>query len=305
MCVPIKIGDKYLGAMALYNRTPNKIFTPRDLPLIQAVAHEIAIAIQNARLFEALQNELREHKQTQNQLRSIVRELESKNAELERFTYSVSHDLKSPIVTIAGFIGFLEKDIQKGELTRTQNTIHRIREATKKMQTLLDELLELSRVGRIINPPADVPFEEIVRETIELTDGQLRERQVEVKYDADLPVALIDRVRMVEVLQNLIVNAIKFLGSQPHPLIHIGRMERDGENIFFVRDNGIGIAPEHHDRVFGLFNKLDPQSDGTGIGLALVKRIIEVHGGKIWVESEVGKGATFFFTLETIKKQET
>jgi len=110
---------------------------------------------------------------------------------------------------------------------------------------------------------------------------------------------------MVEVLQNLVTNAIKFMGEQEHPTIEIGTLVKDGQKIFFVRDNGIGVAPQHHDRIFGLFNKLDPFSDGTGIGLALVKRIIEVHGGKIWVESEMGKGATFFFTLENKKQQET
>jgi light-regulated signal transduction histidine kinase (bacteriophytochrome) len=284
--------------LALVKRTIGKNFTQRDLSLIEAIAQEIAIAIQNARLFEALQNELSEHKQTQEKLKDLVRELEAKNAELERFTYSVSHDLKSPIVTIGGFLGFLEKDILNRNYERTQHTLLRIREATKKMERLLDELLELSRVGRIINPPVDIPFGELVSETLELVDGQLREAQVEVKVDSDLPVVHVDRVRMVEVLQNLITNAVKFMGAQNSPIIHIGMSVSDGERDFFVKDNGIGIAPEYHERVFGLFNKLDPYSDGTGIGLALVKRIIEVHGGKIWVESDLGKGTTFFFTLE-------
>jgi signal transduction histidine kinase len=106
---------------------------------------------------------------------------------------------------------------------------------------------------------------------------------------------------MVEVLQNLIVNATKFMGDQPQPLIEIGIRDK----IFYVRDNGIGIAAEYHERIFGLFNKLDQFSDGTGIGLALVKRIIEVHGGRIWIESETGKGATFFFTLAEKNLQET
>jgi signal transduction histidine kinase len=296
--VPLRIGGKSLGTLALVKRTIGKNFTQRDLSLIEAIAQEIAIAIQNARLFEALQNELSEHKQTQEKLKDLVRELEAKNAELERFTYSVSHDLKSPIVTIGGFLGFLEKDILNRNYERTQHTLLRIREATKKMERLLDELLELSRVGRIINPPVDIPFGELVSETLELVDGQLREAQVEVKVDSDLPVVHVDRVRMVEVLQNLITNAVKFMGAQNSPIIHIGMSVSDGERDFFVKDNGIGIAPEYHERVFGLFNKLDPYSDGTGIGLALVKRIIEVHGGKIWVESDLGKGTTFFFTLE-------
>jgi signal transduction histidine kinase len=111
-----------------------------------------------------------------------------------------------------------------------------------------------------------------------------------------------DRPRLLEVLQNLIDNAAKFMGPQKAPRIEIGQSGNDREHgmpVFYVRDNGIGIASEHFERVFGLFNKLDAQSDGTGIGLALVRRIIEVHGGRIWVESEIGRGTTFYFTLPT------
>ncbi|MEP7135445.1 MAG: GAF domain-containing protein [Chloroflexota bacterium] len=304
MGVPIMAGAKCLGVLTLYNRTFDKKFTQRDVSLIEAVAQEVAIAIQNARLFNALQKELTEHKQTQDQLQILVHELEAKNAELERFTYSVSHDLKSPLVTIGGFIGFLEADIKRGELQRTESTINRIREAAKKMQRLLDELLELSRIGRLINPPLEVPFGELVSEALELAHGQLTERQVRVEVDAELPLVKVDRVRMVEVLQNLIVNATKFMGNREDPKIEIGTQIINTEKTFFVRDNGIGIASEYHQKIFGLFDKLDARSDGTGIGLALVKRIVEVHGGKIWVESEVGKGATFFFTLEPKKQQE-
>ena len=249
--------------------------------------------------------DLSERHQTEIERENLLAEMERKHAELERFTYTVSHDLKSPLVTIAGFLGFLEEDIRKQEYGKLPRTMERIREAAKKMQRLLEELLELSRVGRIVNPPVDVPFGELAQETLELVDGQLRERQVEVRVEAGLPVVRVDHVRMVEVLQNLIVNAIKFMGNQPHPLIEIGFQPGDREHVFYVRDNGAGIAPEFHQRIFGLFNKLDPYSDGTGIGLALVKRIIEVHGGKIWVQSEPGKGATFFFTLGESTKQET
>jgi PAS domain S-box-containing protein len=303
--VPITIGEKCLGVMTLYNRTPDKKFTQRDVSLIEAIAREVAIAIQNARLFDALQKELAEHKQTQDQLQILVHELEAKNAELERFTYSVSHDLKSPLVTIAGFLGFLEADVKKGEIQRIENTINRIRDATKKMQRLLDELLELSRIGRLINQPSEVPFGDLVKEALELVHGQLTEKQVQVKIEADLPIVNVDRVRMVEVLQNLIVNAVKFMGQQENPIIEIGMKIINGESTFFVRDNGIGIASQYRTKVFGLFDKLDAASDGTGIGLALVKRIVEVHGGTIWVESEIGKGATFFFTLEPKKAQES
>ena len=127
-------------------------------------------------------------------------------------------------------------------------------------------------------------------------------RGIHVSMEPDLPTVHGDRPRLTEVLQNLIDNAAKFMGDREDPKIEIGYQGQDTERgmpIFYVRDNGIGISSQHHDRVFGLFNKLDPKTDGTGIGLALVKRIIEIHGGRIWVESEAGKGSTFFFTLPT------
>ncbi|HET6824008.1 MAG TPA: ATP-binding protein, partial [Anaerolineales bacterium] len=128
--------------------------------------------------------------------------------------------------------------------------------------------------------------------------GRILAHGIRISIAPDLPTVYGDRPRLTEVLQNLIDNAAKFMGDQKEPHIEIGRDgEEDSKPILYVRDNGIGIAPEHFDRVFGLFNKLDPKTDGTGIGLALVKRIVEVHGGRIWVESEVGKGSTFFFTL--------
>ena len=112
-----------------------------------------------------------------------------------------------------------------------------------------------------------------------------------------------DRRRLLEVVQNLIDNAVKFAGKRPMPVVEIGSRGFENEMpVFFVRDNGIGIAPEHHERIFGLFNKLDPLAEGTGVGLAIVKRIIEFHGGRIWVESEAGQGATFFFTLPQPEK---
>jgi signal transduction histidine kinase len=259
----------------------------------------VGIAIQNAQLYTAVQQELAERKQVERERENLIAELEARNAELERFVYTVSHELKAPLVTIRGFLGFLEKDMLTGNLERLKADMSRITEATDKMQSLLRELLELSRIGRLMNPPEDVPFGEIVRDAIELVRGRLDARNIRVISANDFPVVHGDRTRLVEVVQNLADNAAKFMGNQSQPQIEIGfhADEKNGSPIFFVRDNGIGIDPQYHERIFGLFNKLDAQTEGTGVGLALVKRIIEVHGGRIWVESEVGKGATFLFTL--------
>ena len=305
MGVPICIGKKKMGVLAVYNRSPARKFSTRDLSLMEAVAQEVAIAIQNARLYADLQKELEERKRIEHEREAMYRDLETKNAELERFTYTVSHDLKSPLVTIAGFLGFVEDDIHRENFDRLHRSVERIREAAKKMGQLLDELLELSRIGRLANPSVDVPFGELAREAVELVQGELTAKQVEVRIEADLPIVFVDKIRLIEVLQNLISNAIKFMGRQTHPLIEIGLQMQNNERAFYVRDNGMGVAPEFHDRIFGLFNKLDQFSEGTGVGLALVKRIVEVHGGKIWVESELGKGATFFFTLADKNLQET
>ena len=244
--------------------------------------------------------DISQRKWVETEREKLINELEEKNSELERFTYTVSHDLKSPLITIKGFLGFLEQDAANGNIVRLKADTQRIADATDKMQTLLNELLELSRVGRLTNPYQYIPFTELAKDAAEIVYGRLHERNVEVHIDQDLPVVYGDRQRLVEVLQNLLDNAAKFIGKVPNPIIKVGvEGNEDGKPIFYVRDNGMGIDPIHHDRIFGLFNKLDAASEGTGIGLTLVKRIVEVHRGRIWVQSEAGKGATFFFTLPT------
>ncbi len=248
--------------------------------------------------FNRAHHELSERKLVEAEREKFIEELEAKNAELERFTYTVSHDLKSPLITIGGYLGFLEKDIRNGDLQKFDNDITRIREAATKMQALLNDLLELSRIGRIANPAEEVNFGEIAKEALAIVEGHLRERNIRVETMEHMPSVLVDRARLVEVIQNLLENAAKFTDDKKQPIIQIGWQVMGKEDVFFVRDNGIGIYPSHHERIFGLFNKLSTDTEGTGIGLALVKRIIEVHGGRIWVESEVGRGTTFYFTLK-------
>jgi signal transduction histidine kinase len=147
----------------------------------------------------------------------------------------------------------------------------------------------------------------IVDEALSLVKGRLDRGKVQVVISEELPFVYGDSARLVEVLQNLVDNAAKFMEGQENPQVEIGQMGKDAQGypVFYVRDNGIGVPPQYHERIFGLFNKLDAKTEGTGVGLALVKRIIEVHGGKIWVESEgIGSGSTFYFSLpDTPPKQ--
>ena len=229
---------------------------------------------------------------------TLIGELEAKNAELERFTYTVSHDLKSPLITIRGFLGFLQEDATNGNVQRLKSDIAYITAATEKMQWLLNDLLELSRIGRLMNSPEEIDFDEIVREALEMVSGRLNAQKVQVKIAADRHLLYGDRQRLREVFENLLDNAIKYLHSQPAPEIKVGIRSVGDEVIYYVQDNGIGVAPQYQEKIFGLFEKLDPAVEGTGVGLAIVKRIIEIHGGRIWLESKgIGCGSTFCFTL--------
>lgn len=226
------------------------------------------------------------------------------NSELERFTYTVSHDLKSPLVTIKTFLGYLTEDIKQPDNPRVQQDLGFIHAAADKMSQLLAELLELSRVGRLNNPPQEVAFRELVEEAVQLDAGRISARGVAVEI-TDAPVVLYgDRPRLVEIWQNLVENACKFMGSQEDPRIEIGVEAHGQETVFYVRDNGIGIEQRFHSKVFGLFEKLEGKGEGTGLGLALVKRIVELYEGTIRIESAgEGQGTTFFFTLpKAIKK---
>ena len=242
--------------------------------------------------------DITDRKRAEAEREELITTLEAQNAELERFTYTVSHDLKSPLITIKGYVGILREDLAEGATEAVAKNLDQIAAAADRMNRLLSDLLELSRIGRLVNPPEEVPLGELVDETLRILHGQIERAGVDVIVSPDLPMIFGDRVRLLEVTQNLIDNAVKHMGVQPKPRIEIGVREEDDEIICFVRDNGVGIESMHRERVFGLFEQLDPGVEGSGIGLALVKRIVELHGGRVWFESEgLGHGTTFCFTV--------
>jgi PAS domain S-box-containing protein len=232
------------------------------------------------------------------ELKQKERELEDKNAELERFTYAISHDLKSPLVTIKTVLGYLEQDLSRADTERIDQDMAYMLSAADKMGRLLDELLEMSRIGRLSTPPEHVLFGELVGEALSAVAGPLALRGVEVRVGDEVIPLFGDRPRLVEIWQNLVENAVKFMGDESNPCIEIG-VERHGrDTVFFVRDNGVGIDPRYQAKVFGLFEKLDPRSEGTGLGLAITKRVVELYRGTIWLESGgPGRGVCFKFTL--------
>jgi len=296
--VPLFGRKRIIGGISALGKKGGGSFTSHDLDLLTMFANQVSSAIENGALFQEVQREIAERKWAEKIIRAQVDELEKKNAELERFTYTVSHDLKSPLITIKGFLGMLVNDAKAGNFKRMESDIQRIGNAADKMQQLLGDLLELSRIGRMVNSPEAFSMLELVREAVELMQGLIQQGKVEIVVDPAMPQVYGDKQRIGEVLQNLIENALKFSNRQVALRIEIGCRVQGGENAFFVKDNGIGIEAKFHAKIFGLFDKLDQATSGTGIGLALVKRIVELHNGKIWVESEgAGKGTTFWFTL--------
>ena len=221
--------------------------------------------------------------------------------DLERFVYTISHDLRAPLFSIQGFVTIVREDIESGESEKVKSDLDYIEKAAKKMSNLLEDTLELSRVGRVANPPEDVPYKEIVQEALEQEAAKIKSNNIEVSVADDFPIVHVDCMRIVEVLVNLIENCVNYMGEQRNPKIDIGYRIEEGETVFFVWDNGIGIDPSQHEKVFGLFYQIEKNDRGTGLGLAIIKRIIEVHSGRVWIESEKSKGCTVCFTLPCVR----
>ena len=228
----------------------------------------------------------------------LTEELREKNKELESFAYTISHDLRSPIVSIQGFSSILLSDFQDKLDDTGKRCLTRIQANVRQMEILIDDLLEFSKIGRIAGAFEDIPSTEIIIDVLDVLSTQLKKRGIKVNVQSSLPVIHCERIRIYQVFENLILNSIKYMGNTESPVIEVGCKKTDSFHEFYVKDNGIGIDPKYHQRIFKIFQRLkEVDTKGTGIGLAIVERIAEIHGGSVRVESEKGKGATFYFTV--------
>jgi signal transduction histidine kinase/DNA-binding response OmpR family regulator len=286
--IPMVSDGRLMGYVGFDSVRDEKAWSDEDIKLLKIAG-------------ELLTNALR-RKLVESEKARLITELGTKNAEMERFTYTVSHDLRSPLITIQGFLGFLKKDIKQIDDNKSDTDIKMIENAVKKMDALLSNTLELSRIGRVTNPPEAVSYEEIVADSLAQLAEKIRSSGISVLVAKELPQVYVDRMRIMEVLVNLIENSIKYIGNKTDPKVEIGYDADKEKPVFFVRDNGIGIDSSQHEKVFELFYKLDKKSEGSGAGLAIVKRILEVHGGLVWIESEEGEGCKICFTLPLARK---
>ena len=239
------------------------------------------------------------------QQRRMNRELTRKSEELEAFAYSVSHDLKGPIVTMRSLIGLLREDLKDGETNLVEDSVNRIDRAANRMSNLIDEMLELSRIGQQIRDLQPLELSDLVETAAQDVIASISIAEAELIVAEGMPVILGDRTSLVRAISNLLTNAAKHGCPDPGMQIRV-RAEDDTDEVrLIVEDDGPGIAPEHHKRVFVLFQRMQQKVHGTGIGLALVDKVARSHGGSAHVESQLGSGARFVITLKKPRSQES
>lgn len=274
-----------------------KTLQEKNLILQQEISTRRAVekALQEQNL--VLQQEISNRQRAESALLKSNQELARSNAELEQFAYVASHDLQAPLATIASYAQLLEKRYKDQLDSKASKFIDNIVHGCTRMQTLIDDLLEYSRVGRSRKPFQLTDCNYAVEQALANLQGAIRETQAVVTY-SELPAVMGDISQLVQLFQNLVGNSIKYRHDAP-PVVHITACKQEKDWLFSVSDNGIGIATQHQARIFQIFQRLHTQKEysGTGIGLAICQKIVERHGGYIWVESKPGQGSTFYFTV--------
>ncbi|HHX38850.1 MAG TPA: PAS domain-containing protein [Armatimonadetes bacterium] len=250
-----------------------------------------------------LARDVTEEKRRQEEEKAHRTELQCKNQELEAFVYTVSHDLRSPLVSLHGLTGMLRIEAGDALGENARHLLDRLDANVLRMERLIGDLLQFSRVGRHLQQEV-VALDDAMAEIATDWQERLNARGIRLDVAPSLPVVYADRTSLRQVMDNLIGNAAKFMSDNPAPRIEVGGFVEGDAAHLYVRDNGIGIAPEYHERVFVIFQRLHTEADveGTGVGLAIVRKVIESLGGKVWIESQVGEGCTVHFTLPAREK---
>jgi two-component system, chemotaxis family, sensor kinase Cph1 len=305
VAVPMIARGRTLGTISLVTAESGRRYGEPDLRLAEDLARRAALAVDNARLYEEARREIAERRRAEEAVRERAEDLRRSNAELEQFAYVASHDLQEPLRMVASYTQLLARRY-KGKLDEEADEfIDYAVDGASRMQTLINDLLQYSRVGTrgryLVPTDTQEAFEGAcanLRRAIEESGARVSSGR--------LPTVMGDQIQLVQLFQNLIANAIKF-GREGEPTeVHVGAErtqeegeEGEGEWLFWVSDNGIGIEEQYAERIFRIFQRLHGKGEytGTGVGLAICKKIVERHGGRIWVESVVGEGSTFYFTL--------
>lgn len=283
LSTPVRSGERHVGVLQVI-ASQGRHAQEEDIQVLELMSNELGLGVSQKLLVQ--------------QLELSTQELRRANQELDSFIYTASHDLSEPLRSISNFSHFLLEDYGARVDAEGRSHLERVHAGAQRMKRLLDDLLRLSRLGRHQVRREKLDLGHLVREVQENLDASLRERNAEILVRGEMPVVYADRTGLTEILSNLISNGIKFNESSP-PRVEIGAQTTNGGIELYVRDNGIGIPPEHHERIFGLFTRLHARKEysGTGAGLAIVKKILDTQGGSIRVDSEPGKGSTFYVRL--------
>jgi signal transduction histidine kinase len=294
-----------------------------DLDFFQTISSMLSLKFANIELEKSVkraetqivddsQRLHRENEQRSELLKKIklqTQELRLKSQEVEEFVYSASHDLKTPVISILGFIETLKTDSKTILTPESSFYLKRMESNTLHVIAMIDEILEYSRIGRFSQEKTIVNLSTIINESLLRFSQEIKKKKIRVELDAEFPDVEVELNRMVQLFDNLLGNCIKFMGNQSSPSIKVGISNRDSEYVkIYVEDNGIGIPEGSLGKVFNLFSRasnVDENIEGTGIGLAQVKKIVEIHNGKIWLESKEGEGTTISFTLPLIRQKGT
>jgi light-regulated signal transduction histidine kinase (bacteriophytochrome) len=311
MFAPLFTGNQVIGVISVQSYTLDA-YTPDDMALLVGIGHHAAIAIENARLYAAVQQELLERQRAEEAVRRLnaelevrvaerTAELEASNRDLESFAYSASHDLRTPLHIIAGFSRILEEEYQALLPAEAIDYLRRIQANTRRMNTLIDQLLSFSRFGSQAlapRPISAVRVRGLVQSVIDEVHATAPERRVVWQHGL-LEGCMADPGLLRQIWVNLLGNAFKYTRGRDPAIIRVVMAPAHDMPVYMVQDNGVGFDMHQAEKLFGVFQRLHPadEFEGSGVGLALVKRIVDRHGGRIWVEAIPGQGATFFFSL--------